>query len=88
VTVRIEEIVEPMIPYAQRMPGTGGPDITVSVDAGGAFSFRPHSAAARDFLAAQFSLVGRRNLTKADLDRIVGLARGRRYAVLNSVTLA
>jgi hypothetical protein len=77
-----------MISYAQRMPGAGSPDITVSVDADGAFSFRPHSSAARDFLAAQFSLVGGRNLSKADLDRIVGLARGRRYAVLNSVTFA
>jgi hypothetical protein len=77
-----------MIPYVQRMLGAGGPEISVSVDADGAFSFRAHSAAARDFLAGQFSLVGGRNLTKADLDRIVGLARGRRYAVLNSVTFA
>jgi hypothetical protein len=77
-----------MIHHAQRTPHTDRPDITVSADADGAFSFRPHSAAARDFLAGQFSLVGGRNLTKADLDRIVGLARGRRYAVLNSVTFA
>jgi hypothetical protein len=77
-----------MIHFAQRTPRTGGHDITVSADADGAFSFRPHSAAARDFLAAQYSLISGRNLTKADLDRIVGLARGRRYAVLNSVTFA
>jgi hypothetical protein len=77
-----------MIHHAQRTPHTDRPDITVSADADGAFSFRPHSAPARDFLAAQFSLVSGRKLGKADLDRIVGLARGRRYAVLNSVTCA
>jgi hypothetical protein len=77
-----------MIHHAQPTPRTGGHDITVSADANGALSFRPHSAAARDFLAAQFSLVSGGNLGKADLDRIVGLARGRRYAVLNSVTFA
>ena len=68
--------------------GRGIPDITVSVDANYAFSFRPHSAAANDFLAAQFNLIGERNLTEADLDRIVGLARGRGYAVLNCITFA
>jgi hypothetical protein len=77
-----------MIHHAQRTPHTDRPDITVSADADGAFSFRPHCAAARDFLAVQYSMISGRNLTKADLDRIVGLARGRRYAVLNSVTFA
>jgi hypothetical protein len=88
VTVRKEEIVDPMIHQAQRTPHTGGPDITVLADADGAFSFRPHCAAARDFLAVQYSLISGRNLTKADLDRIVGLARGRRYAVLNPITFS
>ena len=77
-----------LILYPQRMLHTVTPDITVSVDTDGAFSFRPHSAAANDFLAAQFNLIAERNLTKADLDRIVGLARGRGYAVLNYVTFA
>ena len=63
-------------------------DITVSIDPDDAFSFRPHSVAANDFRAAQFNLIGERNLTKSDLDRIVGLARGRGYAVLNCVTFA
>jgi hypothetical protein len=65
-----------------------GFDITVSVGADDVFAFRSHSAAANDFLAAQFNLIGERHLTKADLDRIVGLARGRGYAVLNCATFA
>jgi hypothetical protein len=88
VTVGIGEIVDRVIPHPQRMLHTGAPDITVLVDTDGAFWFRPHSAAANDFLAAQFNLIGERNLTKADLDRIVGLARGRGYAVLNCATFA
>jgi hypothetical protein len=85
VTVGIGEI-------ADRPPARdvahGRPDIAVSVDTDGAFSFRPHSAAANDFRAGQFNLIGERNLIEADLDRITGLARERGYAVLSYVTFS